>query len=260
VSNIRYDFKGKRVLVTGASRGIGYAVAQDFAKAGAEVFILASGNSVFDAANQLSSTLGTTVTPIQCDITDSDQISSAMAKIGELDILINNAGLERITPLRDSDSIVEKTFRRIVEINVVGSFLMTRHAIANMRNGGRIILTASIWSRTAVAEFSAYCASKHANLGFMRSIAHELGPDGITVNAVCPGWIKTEASMLSLKEMAYRSDRTETELVSDIVGAQVLDGLMEPADTASLYLYLASDESRNITGQAYMLDRGEVMA
>ena len=258
--NINFNFTGKRVLVTGASRGIGYAVAAGFARAGAEVFILASGGSVNDAASKLSQELSVRVSPLQCDITDSGQVQQAMDEIGALDILVNNAGLERITPLLDSNSEVEETFRRIVDINIVGTFLVTRHAIAHMGQGGRIILTASIWSRTAVSEFSAYCASKHANLGFMRSIAHELGPGGITVNAVCPGWVKTEASMLSLSEMSRRSGRSESELLDEVVGAQVLGGLMEPTDTVSTYLYLASDAAKNITGQAYMLDRGEVMA
>ena len=259
-SNIRYDFKGKRVLVTGASRGIGYAIAKDFAAAGAEVFILASGDSIYSAADSLTAELSVEVTAVRCDITDSDQVRQTMDNIGKLDILINNAGLERITPLREADSKTEQTFRRIIEINVIGTYLVTRHAISKMGHGGRIILTASIWSRTAVAEFSAYCASKHANLGFMRSIAHELGPDGITVNAVCPGWIKTEASMLSLKDMSIRSGKAESELLDEITGAQVLDGLMMPADISSLYLFLASNDASNITGQAYMLDRGEVMA
>ena len=111
-----------------------------------------------------------------------------------------------------------------------------------------------------MAEFSAYVASKHANLGFMRSVAHELGPRGIRVNAVCPGWVRTDAAMLSLANMANRSGRAEHDLIDEIVAAQVLPGLLAPADMAALYLFLASDAARDITGQAYMLDRGEVMA
>jgi 3-hydroxybutyrate dehydrogenase len=260
MATIRYDFHGKRVLVTGASRGIGYGVAEGFARAGAEVLVLSSGPDIEGAARALADQTGAHVRAIRCDITDSVAVREALAGVDRLDILVNNAGLERITPLTDPDDAVEDTFRRIVDINVVGTFLVTRHAVPKMGPGGRIILTASIWSRTAVPEFSAYCASKHANLGFMRSIAHELGPKGITVNAVCPGWVKTEASMLSLANMAKRSGRAEQVLQDEIVSAQVLGGLMEPGDMAALYLFLASDEAKDITGQAYMLDRGEVMA
>ena len=109
-------------------------------------------------------------------------------------------------------------------------------------------------------DFSAYCATKHATLGFMRSMAHELGPRGIRVNAVCPGWVRTDASMLSLKKMSERTGIAEETLLDDIVGAQVFAGLMEPGDIASLYLFLASDAAANITGQAVVIDRGEVMA
>jgi len=260
MATIRYDFSGKTVLVTGASRGIGYGIAEGFARAGADVTILASGAGVDAAASALSEACGWPVKALRCDITDSGQVRSALRDFEHIDILVNNAGLERITPLADPDDAVEETFRRIIDINVIGTYLVTRHAAARMRKGGRILLTASIWSRTAVAEFSAYVASKHANLGFMRAIAHELGPKGITVNAVCPGWVETEASMLSLAHMAERSGRPEKDLLDEIVSAQVLDGLMQPADMAALYLFLASDEARDITGQAYMLDRGEVMA
>ncbi len=257
MGSVSYNFTGKTVLVTGASRGIGYAIAEAFLLAGAKTYILASGSGVKEAASNLGK-LGNVV-GLQCDITDSASVAVAMSEIDQIDVLINNAGLERITPLDDPNDDVEETFRRIVDINVVGTFLVTRHAVKKMSAGGRIVVTGSIWSRTAVAEFSAYCASKHANLGFMRSIAHELGAKGINVNAVCPGWVKTEASMLSLKNMSLNTGRSEPDLLEEITGAQVLNGLLEPEDMTSLYLFLASDGAKDITGQAYMLDRGEVM-
>ncbi len=260
MSDVTYDFGGKTVLVTGASRGIGYGIARGFARAGAAVSILASGDGVTEAAERLADETGAEVRGLRCDITDAGQVRQAMSGFDRLDVLINNAGLERITPLADPDDAVEETFRRIVDINVNGTFLVTRHALPKIPRGGRIILTSSIWGRTAVGEFSAYCATKHANIGFMRSIAHELGPKGINVNAVCPGWVKTEAAMLSLANMSKRSGRSEDELLDEIVSAQVIGGLMEPDDMASLYLFLASDAARDITGQAYGLDRGEVMA
>jgi 3-hydroxybutyrate dehydrogenase len=255
---ISYDFTGERMLVTGASRGIGRAVATGYARAGAEVFLLADDPAVAEAAEEIAADTGATCHSIVCNITDSAAVAAATAEVNRIDVLVNNAGLERITPLADPEA--EATFRRIIEINVVGTYLVTRHAAARMTSGGRIILTASIWSRTAVPEFSAYVASKHANLGFMRSVARELGPRGIRVNAVCPGWVRTEAALLSLSNMAKGSGRPEQALLDEIVAAQVLPGLLEPHDMTTLYLFLASDGARDITGQAYMLDRGEVMA
>ena len=257
MGHVNYNFTGKTVLITGASRGIGYAIAEAFLRAGAKTYVLSSGDGINTAAEKLMH-LGDVV-GLQCDITDSTSVAAALQGIEQIDVLINNAGLERITPIDDPDNEVEETFRRIVDINVVGTFLVTRHAVKRMSSGGRIIITGSIWSRTAVAEFSAYCATKHANLGFMRSISHELGPKGINVNAVCPGWVRTEAALLSLRKMSENTGRSEADLLEEITGAQVIDGLLEPKDIASLYLFLASDGAKDITGQAYMLDRGEVM-
>jgi 3-hydroxybutyrate dehydrogenase len=260
MGRVAYDFGGEAVLVTGASRGIGFAVALGFARAGADVTILSSGAGIRDAAARIASETDRPCRALECDITDSSAVKAALSGIERIDVLVNNAGLERITPIDDPDEAVEETFRRITDINTNGTFHVTRHAVPKMQAGGRVILTASIWSRVAVPEFSAYVASKHANLGFMRAMAHELGPKGIRVNAVCPGWVRTEAAMLSLKNMSLTLGRSEEALLSEIVGAQVLPGLLEPQDMAPLYLFLASDGAKDITGQAMMLDRGEVMA
>lgn len=255
---VRYSFDGESVLVTGASRGIGFAVAKAFALAGADVTILSSGAGIHAAAAEIATQAGRPCAALECDITDSAAVKAALAGMGRIDVLVNNAGLERITPLLEDG--VEETFRRITDINTNGTFYVTRHAVPKMASGGRIIVTASIWSRVAVPEFAAYVTSKHANLGFMRVMAKELGPQGIRVNAVCPGWVRTEAAMLSLANMSQRTGRSEEDLLAEIVAAQVLPGLLEPDDLAAPYLWLASGGARDMTGQALMLDRGEVMA
>lgn len=257
---VRYSFDGESVLVTGASRGIGFAVAKAFAHAGADVTILSSGAGIHAAASAIAAETGRPCAALECDITDSAAVKAALAGMGRIDVLVNNAGLERITPLLEQDDEVEATFRRITDINTNGTFYVTRHAVPKMAVGGRILITASIWSRVAVPEFSAYVTSKHANLGFMRVMAKELGPRGIRVNAVCPGWVRTDAAMLSLANMSQRTGRSEDDLLAEIVAAQVLPGLLEPDDLAAPYLWLASDGARDMTGQALMLDRGEVMA
>jgi 3-hydroxybutyrate dehydrogenase len=94
----------------------------------------------------------------------------------------------------------------------------------------------------------------------MRTLARELGPRGIRVNAVCPGWVKTRAALRSLANMSKRSKRSEQELLNELFATQCITGLMEPEDVTSLYLFLASDVARNITGQAYNVDRGEVLS
>ena len=224
------------------------------------MFILAEGEEIFQVAETLSKAVCFQVKRLCCDITDSSAVARALDEIKHLDVLVNNAGLERITPLLEDDQQTVETFRRIIDINVMGTYHVTRCAVNKMPPGSCVILTCSIWSRTAVAEFSAYCSSKHANLGFMRSMAHELAPLGIRVNGVCPGWVKTQASMLSLKNMAIRKGCEEQSLLDEIVAAQLLGGLMNPEDVAATYLFLASDAAANITGQTITVDRGEQMS
>jgi 3-hydroxybutyrate dehydrogenase len=256
----RFDFTGQTVLVTGASRGIGRGVAEAFAMAGADLAILAEDAGIETAARALSVQSGRKVTALRCDITERDAVRRALGELDRIDVLVNNAGLERITPIDEPGAEVEAVFARIIDINILGSYFVTRDALPKMGRGGRIIFTASIWGRTAAAEFSGYCASKHAVIGFMRSLALELGPKGINVNAVAPGWVRTDTSMLSLQRMAERSNRPEGELLAEIVAAQSLPGLMEPADIAGLYLFLASEAAGNMTGQTVNIDRGEVMS
>ena len=255
-----YNFNGKNVLVTGASRGIGYAIAKGFSAAGANVTILSENAEVEKAAKRLSGETGVSVHAIQCDITDKVSVRHAIEQFDHIDVAINNAGLERITPILDQDDEVEEIFRRIVDVNVMGTFYVTRYVAQKMPRGSSMIFTCSIWSRTAVPEFSAYCSTKHANLGFMRSMAAELMPRGIRVNGVCPGWVRTAASLKSLENMSIRTGRSEAELLDEIVGAQISDGLMEPEDVTSTYLFLASESSSNIVGQAFTVDRGEFLA
>ncbi|MFT4794773.1 MAG: 3-hydroxybutyrate dehydrogenase [Paracoccaceae bacterium] len=253
---VAFDFTGMSVLVTGASSGIGYAVAMAFAKAGADLTILSEKPGIHDAGRDM----GPGVRAIQCDITDAAMVIDTLAGIARLDVLVNNAGIERPTPLTGDNPAGNAMFERIIATNVTGTQNVTDTLVGRIADGGRIILTASIWAKTAVGGFSAYVASKHANLGLMRTWARELGPRGITVNAVCPGWVKTGPAMNSLREMALAEGRSEDALLGDITGAQAIGGLLIPPDMADAYLFLASSGGRNITGQAINVDRGEVMA
>lgn len=243
---------GKHVVITGASRGIGLGIAKGFAKAGARLLLIADDPSVKVTAQAFGAT------GIEADVTDGEAIAAALTSLPRVDVLINNAGLERLTPLAEDGAEVEALFRRIIEINVIGTQLVTRRALRKMPSGGAIINTASIWGRVAEAEFGAYVASKHAVIGLTKTWARELGPRGIRVNAVCPGWVRTEASLRSLSVMAVRRGMGEQQLLDSITQGQALPGLMEPKDMADTYLFLASDAAQNITGQSIGVDRGEI--
>jgi len=253
------DFTGQKVLVTGGNMGLGAGVARGFAAAGADLVIAGIEPDVAQVAAAWSDEFGRPVTGLTWDITKPEDLARLAAASGPLDVLVNNAGLELITPVDDPDPEIDATFRRITEINVIGTFSVIRTLLPQIKDGARIVNTASMWGKTAVAEFSAYCASKHAVIGLTRSLAQELAPRGIAVNAVCPGWVRTKASMRSLAAMSERTGRSEEELLAEIVGAQAFPGLMEPQDMAETYLFLASPAARNITGQSFTVDRGELM-
>lgn len=254
-----FDFSEKQVLITGGSRGIGYAVARGFAEARADVTILADDDGVFEAAERLTRESGADVREIQCDITDRADVSRALSQFSRIDVLINNAGAERVTPIEEPGSEVEAAFRRIIDVNLLGPYYVTRDALPHMSNGSRILFTASTWGKTAVARLSAYCASKHAVLGLMRSLAQELGPKKITVNAICPGFVRTQLSFSSVHVEAQRTRRSVDEIVDDLLRPQAIEGLLEPEDMISGYLFLASDLAKDITGQCLHIDRGELM-
>jgi NAD(P)-dependent dehydrogenase (short-subunit alcohol dehydrogenase family) len=245
-------FEGKTVLVTGASRGIGRGIADAFARAGARLVLVADDPEVLRAAEDFGAA------GFVLDISDDSAVASALNDVLHIDVLINNAGLERLTPLDDPTAAAAELFSRIVAVNVTGTYLVTRAALPKMSAGGRIINTSSIWGRTGEPLFGAYVASKHAIIGLTKSWAKELGPRGITVNAVAPGWVKTEASLRSLAQMAARLEVSEERLMQGILAAQALPGLMEPKDVVGAYLFLASEYAANITGQTLGADRGEV--
>ena len=252
-------FEGKQVLVTGASKGIGLSVAKGFARAGASLAILAKSNAIHSAAKEIGLDCRAPDHVFQCDISDSQAVAEAVGSLDHIDVLANVAGYQPKTPVLDPDPMVDESFRRTMDINVNGTWYVTREALKKMGRGGKIIFTSSIWGKTAVAEFAGYVASKHATMGMMRSLAVELGPKGINVNAVCPGWVNTEGAMWTVRIEAEAVGVPVDEYVESITSHQPIPGIMEPAAMNAMYLFLASDMANDITGQAYNVDRGSYL-
>ena len=243
---------GQVALVTGASRGIGRAVAATLAAAGARVHLLAETEAVMTAADALGG-VGHVA-----DVADRAAVAAALARVGPLDILVNNAGVERLTPVDAFDAETLAAFRRVLEVNVFGTATVTAAAQAAMGRGGRIVNTASVWGRVAEPLFGAYVASKHAVIGLTKTWAKELGPRGITVNAVCPGWVRTEQALRSAALAAEARGVTPEALLAEATAAQALPGVMTPEDVTGPYLFLVSPLAANVTGQTLGVDRGEV--
>jgi NAD(P)-dependent dehydrogenase (short-subunit alcohol dehydrogenase family) len=257
-----YGLAGKTVMVTGAGSGIGRAIAQAFAAQGCRLIAVdRDAAALQDAKPTFSAAAETRI--VACDLArevDLARLDGETRAFGEhLDVLVNNAGAEYPTPIDDASAAAQEKWSALLDNNVGSMARAVRTLLPRLGADASIINQASIWGLTGVGGFSAYVASKHAVIGLTRSLAWELAPRGIRVNAVCPGWIRTEAAMRSLSAMAVSQNRAEGDVMEEILSAQAMPALLEPADIAGIYLFLASNDARPITGQAIVVSNGEVM-
>ena len=254
-----HGLQGKTVLLTGAAGGIGQALARAFAAQGVRLMLLdRAGTGLQALANELHAVAA------ECELGDAAQVAAVATQVrerwGALDVLVNNAGTEYPTPLDDTAPESMTRWASLLDNNVTSMVRLTQALLPLLPRGASVINQSSIWGRIGVASFSAYAASKHAVVGLTRSLALELGPRAIRVNAVCPGWIRTEAALRSLTAMAQEQGRSEAEVEREILERQAVPEMLSPADIAGVFLFLASSESRSLTGQCLVASHGEVMA
>lgn len=248
-------------IVTGAGGGIGAAVVRALVARGYAVAAVDRDAAPVDA---LAAELGEQVLAVAADVSTAEgaeaYVQATLERFGRIDHLHNNAGIEgRAVAIDESDPA---DFDRVLSVNTRGVYLGMRAVLPHLyaQGGGTIVNTASQAGLEGVPRLSAYVASKHAVIGLTRTLAKELGRSGIRVNAVCPGWIRTEAALRSARTMAALHDTTEQAVIDSVLAAQSMDGLLEPADIVNLYLFLASPLSANITGQSIVIDRGGLLA
>jgi NAD(P)-dependent dehydrogenase (short-subunit alcohol dehydrogenase family) len=255
-----FGLAGRTVVLTGAAGGIGAGLAQGFATQGVRLVLVDRDQA---GLLRLAQSLPCEVVVVQGELNSDRDVSRLAAQIAAqfpaIDVLVNNAGVEYPTPLRDLDAAFMQRWSQLLDNNVGSMMRLTRALLPCLVRGASVINQSSIWGLKGVAEFSAYVASKHAVVGLTRSLAWELAPQLIRVNAVCPGWIRTDAALKSLEAMAQSEGRAASEVLASILGGQALPGFLEPADLVGTFLFLASDSARALTGQALAVDNGEVM-
>lgn len=254
--------QGKRVLVTGASRGLGYAIALAFADAGATVVVSARTAAALAATSAAVAERGGRGLAIPCDVTDPDQVAAlgraVEAELGGIDVLINNAGAAT------SHKFVghpDELWHQMLAINLTGVYYVSKQFAGGMaaRGWGRIVTIASIASKIGARYIAAYAAAKHGALGLTRAMAAELGPAGVTVNAICPGYADTPMTDATIANIAARTGLDATRARSSLTQANPQGRLVEPDEVGALAVYLAGDAARGINGQAINVDGGAVM-
>ena len=239
--------KNKVALITGSSRGIGRAIALEFAREGAKIIInYVKAEKEAKSAVQEVKKLGSDAIAIKCDVSDEKQvqqmIKDAVAKFGRIDILVNNAGIVYDIPFKEKTA---DQWRRVLDINLIGPFLCVKYAQPHMPKGSRVINISSTNAIDSLAPDSMdYDASKSGVVSLTKNLATELAPD-ILVNSIAPGWVNTDIN----KNLAKEFIREETERI-------LLKRFARPEEIAKLALFLASEDSSFITGSVIKIDGG----
>ena len=254
----------KTAFITGGGRGIGRAVAVAFAREGARVALVArTAREVERSARAIADECNVETAHAACDVSDRESVERALAAAAERfgrapDILVNNAGIAESAPLVRTDDL---TWERHLAINLTGTFYCTRAALPAMieRGWGRVINVASIAGKTGAPFIAAYAASKHGVLGLTRSVALEVARKGVTVNAICPGYVDTDMTTRAVSNIEATTGRSAADALDAIKNMSAQRRLVTPEEVAALAVLLASDAGRGITGQAINVDGGSVL-
>ena len=226
----------RRVVVTGAARGIGLATSRAFERLGDEVVALSHAD---------------------LDITDEEAVTRVFARLGAVDVLVNNAGVAVSAPL---DRTTLASWNEHFAVNATGAFLCARAVLPGMveRDFGVIVTVASTAGVSGAPYTAAYTASKHAAVGLTRAIAAEVAGTGVRANAVCPSFVDTELTLRSIEHIADVTGRSHNEARESLERLSPLNRLLRPEEVAAALVYLASDAAAAINGQALVLDGGGI--
>jgi ketoreductase len=255
VNESSQPLKGRVAIVTGASRGIGKAIAGKLANQGAQLAICARNAELLQRLELEIKQSGSNCISSSCDVRNEKEIEKfveeVVAYFGAIDILVNNAGIYKTEPVQ-SHSLAN--WRDILDTNLTGSMLFCRAVLKTMtdKRWGRIINIASVSGRTGEIWGSAYSASKFGMIGLTQSLALEVASQGITVNAVCPGWVYTDMTREQLEDPQWSqlTGASPEDAAKNACFAVPQNRFIEPDEVAALVAYLASSDARGITGQS----------
>jgi 3-hydroxybutyrate dehydrogenase len=257
------SLENRGAVITGGGRGIGAAVAAALAEAGARVVVSARSQDEIDRVAAELRSAGKEAWAVACDVTDPEQVraleDSAREHLGRVEILINNAGIASSAPLK---AITLEEWNRLLAVNATGTFLCTQAFVPSMIESGwgRVVNIASIAGKVGHPYISAYCASKHAVIGFTRAVATEVATKGVTVNAICPGYVDTPMTDQSVANITAKTGITEEEARKRLRAVSPQGRLIEPGEIAHQVVALCDPRARGINGQAIVLDGGLVQS
>jgi NAD(P)-dependent dehydrogenase (short-subunit alcohol dehydrogenase family) len=240
----------RTVVVTGGAKGIGRAVVDRFVGLGDDVVALGRDRVALARMR---------VRTAVCDVTDEDAVARTFDELGEVDVLVNNAGFAETAPLARTTL---QSWGRHFDVNVTGPFLCMRAVVPGMsqRGSGCIVTIASSAGRIGAPYTCAYTSSKHAAVGLTRAVASELSSTGVRVNAVCPTYVRTELTTRAIARIVETTGRTEAESLEALVNQSPLGRLLEPEEVADAVVFLASPAAAAINGQALVIDGGGIQA
>lgn len=255
IKDFKTDLKNKTVLVTGASRGIGKAIALAFAREKCNLVIAARSKERLEQTAHDIKTIGANAHFEIIDVSQEASILAGLTQIrqscGKIDVLINNAGIYKTSSVADHSS---ELWNEILSTNLTSSFIFSRELIKDMvaSGWGRVINISSISGKHAEIHGAAYSASKFGMIGLTQSLALELADKGVTVNAICPGWVNTELAHEQIADPEWcRLNSIDPKDSEDIARLSVPQmRFIESDEVAQLAVYLATDMARGITGQA----------
>ena len=247
----------RRALVTGGSRGIGRAVVERLAATGLSVVAVGRDAAALGDVAATAHRHGWRVETARCDVTDEAAVSDLFTRVGPVDVLVANAGVSASAPVHRTTL---DDWNHQLRVNATGVFLAVRAALPAMRerDRGRVVVVASVAALHGARYISAYAASKHAALGFVRSAAAEVAGSGVTVNAVCPGYVDSDMTDRSVATIAARTDRDAAAARAFLERQQPLGRLVSPSEVAAAVAFLASDDAAPINGQTIVLDGGGI--